>query len=242
MKNIICAIFALSAITGLWGQKLSSFLPYFSAGELDNLRKGEILVYEDDQINGFFSRFGDEASKSVLDTTSGGKMEALTLQKSLTNLDAYFAKMHQVSTLTGLQYYSRSAKKIKTLIYSSYRVDDLDRKKKLADLAVSGADAKWTMFQDDKSFGPNYYAAVLHKTTNSVHMSITNLTPMKVLFITVFEPGKFQSYFSVIRTDEGFLVYSAFFYKTGYSFGMDKDIKESLTNRLRAFSGWMSGQ
>ena len=86
------------------------------------------------------------------------------------------------SDQAGLEYYSSNRKKMYPLIKKSYFVSE-DRKNKLNDPVVKEVPSyeKHFYFQDDSSFGANYYQLITRSSDNGIWLQMENLDSLKVL-------------------------------------------------------------
>jgi hypothetical protein len=163
-----------------------------------------------------------------------GKVDTLALYNNLL----------KVSSLKGLQFYSRSEKKVKTLINNCWVIDGANSIQNLPDLQVNriSEPTDFFMYQDEETFGKNNYQVqtfVDIKTGWQV-LAIANTTPLKKGIITMAQPDEMQLYLCVLPMKSGFLFYGLTATKEAPPSFVRKNAEESLQNRLAAFKEWVT--
>jgi hypothetical protein len=209
------------------------------------LQAGEYVIVSDSKKNPL-----------LLDLVPAGRLEPATLPKGAQALDRVeclwavktevapdkvFARMHQISKMAGMQYYSRTRKAMHLLIESASLVDAASPDKLIPDPAPSALMDfnRFTFIQKDTKFGSNRYELISERVEDRVAMAVTNQTDMKIALVPVLKRGNLVTIFVMMKTSEGYLTYSGAFFDSGFSFALSSDIKESLVNRLRALSQWI---
>jgi len=150
--------------------------------------------------------------------------------------------LRSVSTLQGLEYYSASRKKMRTLFEESWAVSDpSDSKTKISDPVVNAIPAMDTIYiyQKDKTFGKNFSRMEFRAGKKTFSSTIINITPMRYKgFIKVMDKENLQINFIIIPTAEGLLVYGAMGAETlNIKAFLDK-AEDSFKNRVIALSSW----
>ena len=150
--------------------------------------------------------------------------------------------LRSVSTLQGLEYYSASRKKMRTLFEESWAVSDpSDSKTKIPDPVVNTIPAMGTIYiyQKDKTFGKNFSRMEFRAGEKTFSSTIINITPMRYKgFIKVIDKENLQINFIIIPTTEGLLVYGAMGAETlNIKAFLDK-AENSFKNRVIALSSW----
>ncbi len=150
--------------------------------------------------------------------------------------------LRSVSTLTGLEYYSASRKKMRLLFEESWVIPRLTSPRtSLPDPLVRTVPAQESIFihQKDRSFATHESIITYLAHEGVLSAAIINQTPLRYKgLIRVVNPGNMQTHLIVIPVEEGLLMYGTISAKT-------KDVKlflsraeASFTNRVIALTGW----
>jgi len=158
--------------------------------------------------------------------------------------------LRSVSTQEGITYISqRRGGEPHELIETSYHVADEHEKTPIEDPAVSVLPLRETdtVYQEDSSFGGNYFLYEYHVDSAEkpeIYLRITNLTPFRVfgLFKAVDEKSLIM-HVSIIPVSDGIITYTAAQAlgrrKTDVSIlGFRIDLLESIRNRIQAVQEW----
>ena len=160
-------------------------------------------------------------------------------------LDELGAILCSVESQTGLEYWSASRGKMRTLYESVYKIDD-ESSRKPVDIP-SGAEAatlepgrslEFLAFQKDTSFGANVYRYALRRGDKSLSLESENLTVIRYLMLPFVSPGKMQSRLWVIPCREGLLLYFTMTIQS-INFAAER-VFESAGNRALALLGWLA--
>ncbi len=145
-----------------------------------------------------------------------------------------------VRTMKGIEYYSASRKKMRTLFTESYVIKSKEDPVPIPDLKVTRPERKITLYvnQKDKTFGRNIYRTDYRSDGKVIWVRMTNETSMKYKFIKMVDPGNISINLFVTKTDGGILFYGITGVKTFSFFGLEKAKKESFYNRIKAMYGW----
>lgn len=146
----------------------------------------------------------------------------------------------EVSTLEGLEYYSASREKMRTLFVQSYVIDSPVSENRIADPAIGGAPAKGsvTIFQEDKTFGKNKLTLAYEVTGSTIHMVTRNITRFTWGLIPLIKPEYLRMHVLIFLTDSFIIYYGNFGAKAVRLSLLEKRIFDSFYNRLIALSGW----
>jgi hypothetical protein len=221
-----------------------ALLAALDADTAKRLGTGEYIVVSDAKGGPLlYERIGAETLKKAVfpaGIKSLNRVECLWSVKSGAAPEALFARLHQVSRMKGMRYYSRSSKAIKLLVESAAMVDSASGKP-LPD--PSPAELKdfnvFTFAQTDTKFGANAYVLHSQREGGGSVIAITNRTDMKYGIIPAIKAGKLTLLFSIEPTADGYILYSGAFFDTGKAPIPAKELEESLVNRLKAIGTWL---
>ncbi len=145
-----------------------------------------------------------------------------------------------VRTMKGIEYYSASRKRMRTLFTESYVIKSKDDPVPIPDPSVKNPDKDITIYvnQTDKTFGKNIYRTDYRSDGKVIWVRMTNETSMRYKFIKMVDPGNISINLFVTKTDGGILFYGITGVKTFSFFGLEKAKKESFYNRIKAMYGW----
>lgn len=230
-------------------------LDYLSPEERSTLySSGEISRYFFDTENPeylFNTTFSDDFLNefSNLDITIG--VESLYFLKynesfngaGVTPLSIYNTLL-SIKTMKGIEYYSQSREKMRTLFTESYGISNLDDQEPLADPVVETIPSFFNRFllQTDKTFGENLYKSIYRYDKDVIWVNMTNKTKMKYMFIPMLKPEKMSINLFILQIEEGLLFYGITAAETISFFGLEKAKKESFYNRMKAMFIWFSDQ
>ena len=149
-----------------------------------------------------------------------------------------------VKTMKGIEYYSQSRKKMRTLFTESHGIVNLDNLKQLDDPVVETIPYVLNRFllQTDKTFGENLYEATYRSDGNAIWVNMVNKTKMKYKFIPMLKPDKMSVNLLILPVEDGLLFYGVTAAETTSFLGLEKAKKESFYNRIKAMFNWFSDQ
>ena len=182
-----------------------------------------------------------------LDATIG--VEAIFLMKMPEKLAAeenpdlaVYNLINKVSTLTGIEYYSASREKMRTLFRRAYRVKTPDNKEVLPDLTFSSIPSAQdiTVFQEDLTFGKNYVSTLYRYNEGRFLMQVNNLTTMWYYILPLVKPGNFRMDLLIVPREDSLIFYGACSVDSASLFGIEKSKKDSFYNRIKAMQNWFS--
>lgn len=121
--------------------------------------------------------------------------------------------LNSAHSLEGIEYWSASRQKMRTLYAESYRIKAPDNRSRLADpanLAELGHASSWTYYtyQRTLTFGGSVMKFDIKDGGTYLSMMNENVTSMNLLLVPVVSPGNIKSGIIVIPCKEGLLVYS----------------------------------
>lgn len=232
-----------------------NILDYLNSSEKEQLySEGEISRYffkEELPIYLFPTDFENDLLDKIseLDVTIGVESLYLLNYKdiSLTEdpaLLSIYNTLLSVKTMKGIEYYSQSRDKMRTLYTESYAVKDPDNPEPIEDPVFKSIPELLTryMLQTDKTFGENLYKAVYNFDGDTIWINIVNETKMKYAFIPMVNKGNMSVSLFVRVIDRGLLFYGVSTAETSSFLGLAKSKKESFYNRIKAMFEWFSDQ
>lgn len=152
------------------------------------------------------------------------------------------AALKKVSALKGVQYYSNTKKKYRTLYEESYCVSDDGRR--IPDSEISDNDGKpFRVYQKDTTFGGNYYLYRYFTDSYETGMISVNSDDISYMFIDVAD--KENLVMSVLAYDTGkeiavYVTVSAAF--CSFPSFMNDIIDRSFAARSDALFAWLTAQ
>jgi hypothetical protein len=152
--------------------------------------------------------------------------------------------LRSVSTMKGVQYYSVSRGRYRTLFEESYPVLSMDRPVRIPDPVVKEIppESQVIVFQDDTTFDRNYTRWVYRYAGDEISISITNLTPLKYSFLKMADPEQMQIHLLVRPMEDGIAFYGCAVVKSAKFLGLEKTKKESFYNRIKAIYTWFKDE
>jgi len=172
-------------------------------------------------------------------------VETLYLYKKKKETDAgaeterISAVLRSLSKLQGIEYYSTSRKKMRTLYEKSYTIDSVTAKNRIPD-PINGSADGLTLFalQKDLTFGECVYRYSYRQTDDSVAFFSLNLDTLSYTVIKVVNPEKLHVSLVVQDLGDYLLVYAL----TRADFlaipGLESKINASFTTRAEAVYQW----
>jgi hypothetical protein len=155
-------------------------------------------------------------------------------------LEIYNA-LNAVASMTGIQYYSLSQKKMETLILASWRVESAEKSAKLPDPSFTSVPAlqRVVVFQKDNRLGDGYSELVYQSEPGRLVLTMKNLGPLKYSFFPLVDTGNLQMVFIVVPLADKVAVYAAMEVKTVSLMGLEHSKDENFRNRMRALAAWL---
>ncbi len=240
--------------TGICGLFADSGLPVNLAEDLE--KDGELVRYFYGDLDLQYLPFGP-LSEEVIDDLRGQDstigVEALfriNLPAALAEKDgeerdlAIFNILNRVSTLSGIEYYSASRERMRTLFAEVYRVEKEGSKKALPDREFDSVPAlqEDILFQEDLSFGKNYVRNRCLYRDGRFLLQVRNLSTMWYFILPLVRPENFRMDLLIIPQEDHLVFYGASSVDSASLFGIEKSKKDSFYNRIKAMQGWFSGQ
>jgi hypothetical protein len=156
-----------------------------------------------------------------------------------------FNTLQKISTMAGIEYYSQSRGRMRTLFYESYVIDDPDNRNRLPDPVSSVVPARDRLyvFQRDSSFGRNVYQLDYRVDGEIIFLTMTNLTRMLYQgFIPAVGPEQLVFHIIVEPIEDELLFYGNSAANAPTAFGIEDRIQMSFYNRIVALYNWFTGE
>jgi len=222
-----------AAVSGLIAQGTVQNTVYRKKGEIPSLVPASTLARE---AVAFWK--GDEAP-FFIETLYLYKKNPLKQGAPGIDTDRISVILRSLSKLEGLEYYSPSRKKMRTLYEKSYIIESVDSKKRLPDPLAGSADGVTAMvLQKDLTFGEYAYRYSWRQTVDSVAFFSVNIDAMSYSFLKLIQPEKLRV--SLIVQDLGYwlLVYNLT--KADFTAipGIEGKITSSFSARAEAVYKW----
>ncbi len=155
--------------------------------------------------------------------------------------------MHAVSRMKGLEYFSASRQRMRTLFAESYLIDDPVARRPLPDPVFSGEIPQMErvyLFQRDLTFGGNVYQADYYFEDGVLSLHTSNLTDMRYLGLLMIREGDSVTWICLIPYGSRILFYGLAGARVKKFLGLEKSQarEESFYNRLKAIYGWYTRQ
>jgi len=150
-----------------------------------------------------------------------------------------------IHSMEGLEYWSASRGRMRTLYAEAHRVESDQNRIPLADPSGTGElppGNSWhfSAFLRDLTFGANVFGYEVKIGESLLTLSSENLTPLRYLFLPLASPGGLKTRISVVPCAEGILVH--FLSTVEAAEIAAKRIFESAGNKSLAVLGWFAGQ
>jgi hypothetical protein len=233
---------------------LTASLRDLSAGQIHTLLEtGQLTVrYRDRTSVTLAPAFQEEVRSSLADLRPKIGVEVLFLRPSA---DAStqgaeipvntYNVLRSISTMAGIEYYSASRGRMRTLFFESYAVSSESDPERIPDPLVSSIPPRDSIviFQRDSSFARNLYRLEYVVSGEAVWVSMINLTPLLYRGLVPAVGAGALEIHMVVKPVGSYLV---FYGNSGTSpiglLGMEERAAESFYNRLVALADWFTHQ
>ena len=151
-----------------------------------------------------------------------------------------YNSIRAISSLTGIEYYSASRKKMRIFYEKSSVVDNPDSQISQKDPIVDFPEDRAIVYakQTDLTFGENIYKYEYLSYDDMLIFSQTNLTTMKYGIMPLLGKNKLLTLVAIIDAENRLLVYSATMVKASLLPGIEGKVRDSFSNRADAIYGW----
>ncbi|MFO7731704.1 MAG: DUF6675 family protein [Spirochaetia bacterium] len=148
--------------------------------------------------------------------------------------------LRKISSLQGIEYYSASRERMRTLFAESWAINNPEDQKKLEDPLVRSIPEEDSIYihQRDLTFGNNISEVHYQSSGDYFRMNIVNLTTMTYMFFPVVRKENMSMQLLIVPAQEGIAFYGlntvdVMKLKVFY----DK-MRDSFTNRMVALYNW----
>ncbi|UCF97173.1 MAG: hypothetical protein JSV89_18675 [Spirochaetaceae bacterium] len=150
--------------------------------------------------------------------------------------------LRSISTMRGIEYYSASRKRMRTLFAQSYVIAGPDSTEPLPDPLVREipANSELYVFQEDLTFGDNVYLWEYRYSGEYFLMVNRNLTTMRYFLLPMVKPLESVTFILLIPAGSEILFYGITGARTMRLLGLERSREDSFYNRLKAIYGWFS--
>ncbi len=216
---ILCTCLAGAAFSADIGSRLSAVLPAETVSLLVSKGQAQKSSYRE---KGVVPRLAP-ATPLALEATgfwSGNDaaffVETLYLYKKNTaqatapgaDVQRISAILRSLSKLQGIEYYSTSRKKMRTLYEKSYTIGDVKTKSRVPDRTTGSADGVTVLaLQKDLTFGEYVYSYAYRQNGDTVAFFSQNAEQMNYTVLKVLDPGKLRVSLIVQDLGDYLLVY-----------------------------------
>ena len=154
------------------------------------------------------------------------------------------SKLMEMSTLAGVEYYSESRGKMRTLFKDSYTIDNPEERNRVPDtvITVSPSSGAAHVYQQDTTFGWNSSTITFDVDSSSIHMLTINDAAFSWGFIPIIRAERLHSNLVILRTETFMIYYSNFGAHAMRVSLFESRIHDSFYNRLVALQGWFEAK
>ncbi|MDY3755878.1 MAG: DUF6675 family protein [Treponema sp.] len=254
-KPILCLCLAILLIGGIFAQTAEN-IPSEIDGEIfqQMLEKGEYRTQSFKERGKDFTLYPRTELGYLLTKTWTEEKEPVFVAESLfliekpegsnqSELDTALISriMRSISSMEGIEYYSNSEKKMKTLYSQSYTIDSLEDKNRIPD-KVDGSAENLSVyaFQEDGSFGDNCYQIDYHQRENEVSMVIRLMEPLKYGLITAVKANNLVFNIDVLDKGSYLVMYVGAKVKFPAISLLENKLNKSFGSRITALHDWFS--
>ena len=254
---IFCLCFAMLFCGTVFSQSAENFSSEFE-GEIFQqlLEKGEYQTQSFKESGRDFTLYPRTELGLLLKETWTEKKEPVFVAESLfliekpagSNLEGFDTDlisqiMRSISSMEGIEYYSNSEKKMKTLYSQSYTVDNLKDKNRIADKVEGSADnLSIYAFQEDGSFGDNYYQIDYRQRENEVSMVIRLMEPLKYGLVTAVKANNLVFNIDVLDKGSYLVMYIGAKVRFPAISLLENKLNRSFGSRIIALHDWFESR
>lgn len=252
-KPLWCLGIAALFLAGAFSQESGSPVPELEQGVFAQLlEKGEVRKQYFKKDDAEFSLFPKTELGAALKDSWTERREPVFVAESLFliakpegsdpqehDTELISRIMRSVSSMEGIEYYSNSDKRMKTLYSQSYTVDNPDGGNRIPDQLDGSADnLSVYAFQEDGSFGENYYRIDYRQRENEVSMVIRLEDSLKYGFITAVKPNNLVFSIDVLDKGEFLVMYIGAKVRFPAISMLESKLSKSFGARITALHDW----
>ena len=155
---------------------------------------------------------------------------------------AIYNTLRSISSLKGIEYYSASRKRMRTLFKDAYVIAGPDTGDPLPDPLEDTIPEENSIyiFQQDLTFGKNVSQAVYRYSGRDISLSLTNLSVMRYALLPFVREQKMQTHLLILPAENWIFFYGFIGVETISFLGIEKKKSDSFYNRLKALYTWFS--
>lgn len=151
--------------------------------------------------------------------------------------------LRSLSSLEGIEYYSTSRKRMRTLYEKSYTIDGPSTRKRIPDKTEGSADGiSVYALQEDLTFGEYVYRYSYLQNQDSVAFLSENLETLSYKVIKVIDPDRLRVSLIVLDMGDCLLVYGLTRADIPAIPAIDGHLNASFTTRAEAVYRWFIGE
>ncbi len=153
--------------------------------------------------------------------------------------------LQSISTMEGIEYYSESRGRMRTLFHESHLIRDPEQPARLPDPTATALPDGETLYayQRDSSFGRNVLELTYVATVEGVRLRMRNLTRMLYRgVLPAVGPESLEIDLVVVPVQGHVLFYGVAAARAAPLFGLEDRVERSFTNRLEALYRWFLGR
>lgn len=152
--------------------------------------------------------------------------------------------LRSVSTLEGIEYYSASRERMRTLFAECWAIRGPENPERIPDPLVGSIPRRDSIFihQKDLTFGKNISRIDFQNSDSNMRMGIVNLTTMTYMLFPIVGKENMSMQILVVPSREGILFYGLNTVKVLDLPIFYKKMESSFTNRMIALFHWFRGE
>ena len=152
--------------------------------------------------------------------------------------------LRAVSSMEGIEYYSESRGRYRTLFERSTRIDNPEDRRPLQDSQPRQIPDREEIYvlQEDGTFGENVYRFEYEALGAGMLLIMTNETRLSWGILPAVGSHNLRLIFAAVPTEEGILFYGLAGVNIPAIFGMGNRIGVSFENRVNAMSDWFQAE
>ena len=247
------ALFSISAETNKKNNNLDNknlvadYFSLISDSDLSKLEKDKklTLFLEKDQSPVYLPMIEErvELSSIINKSRFNTGIETVFLHREkeyIKSIKEYFEILTDIKTLEGIEYYSHSRGKYRTLFAEAYPVRGTDRNNKTKAPVFDDKikDYSFNCYIRDLSFGKNFYKLDYRVSDNYLIMKMTNIDNMKYKFLPVIDEKDLTFYLIIIADEDEMAIYVSGICSHINAGFLKKKIRNSIHSRVEALYNW----
>jgi hypothetical protein len=159
-------------------------------------------------------------------------------------MDFLFSKLQAISTMEGIEYYSANNDAMTLYLERCFLVEQKGRQKQVPDPVFVTPPAFWqaTVFQEDTTFGKNWYDLQMTVSRDAIRMRLKNVTTMRYFFFPIMGEGGVVIELIIIPGEETLQFYALSQLETSVRQVLGKKIylPGVFDHRVSAYQSWLA--